>query len=335
MLISIIIPAYNCEKTISSCIQSLLMQTYTNIEIIIVDDGSVDGTYEIVRKYSYTDNRIICVRQDNGGPGAARNSGMKVARGEYFTFVDADDTVEAVYIEKMANAAIKYDLELVISNISVYGKRKKKTSEECTLIEGNRNVKNKVIPLIKNGRLNSPFAKLYKMDIQKKNDVYMPTYNDIGEDLQFNLSYMKYVSRMGLLDVSSYIYYTCNSILTKKYRRNEYDVRVENIKRIEVFFKNSNIENTQFTSYLYLKLMYAECMNMRKHLTKKERFIRIEQLLNKEDIQNAIKELRPEGMIQKVMLFGVQTKKPERIDFVAFVLNIGKVLGKNITRASV
>lgn len=335
MLISIIVPAYNCEKTISSCIESLIEQTYKNIEIIVVDDGSTDNTYNIIQNYVCMDNRIISFRQENRGPGAARNAGMKIAKGQYFAFVDADDIVEAVYIESMIEAADRDNLELVISNVSIYGKNKNKTLGNCIVINGDKKVKSKVVPLIKEGKLNAPIAKLYRLDIQKDNDIYMPTDSDIGEDLQFNLAYIQYVSRMGLLDVNLYTYCTHNSVLTKKYRANEFDIRVKNIKKLEAFLENNCIVDKQFISYLYLKLMYAECMNMRKHLKKEDRLIRIEQLLEKEDVQAAIKELEPMGLLQKVMMFGCKKRSTNRIDFVALVLNIGKELGKNIKRASV
>lgn len=123
-MVTIIIPAYNCEKTISRCIDSLIMQTYKDIEIIVVDDGSLDNTYDIIKRYSHIDNRIIPLKQKNGGPGAARNTGMKFAKGTYFTFVDADDTVEKDYVEKMVVVAKKFKLELVISDIHIYGKKR-------------------------------------------------------------------------------------------------------------------------------------------------------------------------------------------------------------------
>lgn len=335
MVITIIVPAYNCEKTLSKCIDSLIMQTYKKIEIIIVDDGSSDHTYEVMKKYAKIDERIILVRQENGGPGVARNTGMKLATGRYFTFVDSDDTIEKNYIESMLDIAIKYELDLIISGISIYGEKKINTSGGCNIIIGNTDIRSNVISLIKDGKLNAPCAKLYRRDIQEKNEVYMPTNIDIGEDLQFNLSYIQYVTRMGILDLNLYIYYTCNSTLTRKYRNKEYDIRVGSIKGLENFLENSNIKDIQFVSYLYLKLMYAECMNMRKHLKKKERLVRIEQLLAKEDIQKAIEELKPVGVIRKVMMFGVKTRNSKRIDFVAFLLNIGKMLGKNVKRESV
>lgn len=335
-MVTIIIPAYNCEKTISRCIDSLIMQTYKDIEIIVVDDGSLDNTYDIIKRYSHIDNRIIPLKQKNGGPGAARNTGMKFAKGTYFTFVDADDTVEKDYVEKMVVVAKKFKLELVISDIHIYGKKKKfKNSQFCNVISGKENIKSQIIPLIKNGRLNAPFAKLYNLNIQRENNVNMPTNIDIGEDLQFNLAYIQNVSKIGILDVKLYTYYTCNSMLTKKFRINEYDLREKNIKGMQLFLNDNGIDDVQFISYLYLKLMYAECMNMRRYLKKEDRLNRIKVLLTKEEIQKAIKTLKPKGIIQYLVLFGLKTGDCRRIDFIAYIFNVGKLLGNSINRESV
>ncbi|MBE7015319.1 MAG: glycosyltransferase [Ruminococcaceae bacterium] len=101
--VSVIVPVYNGEKTIKSCIESLLSQTLTDLEIIVVNDGSTDGTMDIVSEFS--DNRIKSVTTPNQGQGLARNCGIRVASGEYVGFCDADDTVDATMYEKLYNVA--------------------------------------------------------------------------------------------------------------------------------------------------------------------------------------------------------------------------------------
>lgn len=93
-LLSIIIPVYNAEKYISSCLNSILNQTYTNIEIIIIDDGSTDSSLKICNTFSQTDHRIKIYHKINGGQSSARNVGLKMAKGKYITFVDADDEID-------------------------------------------------------------------------------------------------------------------------------------------------------------------------------------------------------------------------------------------------
>lgn len=89
--ISIIIPAFNAEKSIGGCIESIICQTYCNLQIIIVDDGSSDGTLSVCSKYAAEDDRITVIGQPNGGPSVARNAALKVADGDYLMFADADD----------------------------------------------------------------------------------------------------------------------------------------------------------------------------------------------------------------------------------------------------
>ena len=90
-LISIIIPVYNVEHYLAECLDSVLAQTYKNLEIILVDDGSIDGSGQICDNYAGKDSRIKVIHQTNAGVSAARNKGLKVAKGEYIGFVDADD----------------------------------------------------------------------------------------------------------------------------------------------------------------------------------------------------------------------------------------------------
>ncbi len=101
MKISIIIPAYNAENTIEKCLKSILEQTYKNLEIIVINDGSKDNTFEICKKYSLQDKRIILINQKNHGVSYSRNLGIKKSTGEYITFADADDFLDKNCIETL------------------------------------------------------------------------------------------------------------------------------------------------------------------------------------------------------------------------------------------
>ena len=107
--ISIIVPIYNVEKYLDRCVRSLCNQTLQDIEIILVDDQSPDDCPRMCDEYAKQDSRIIVIHKKNGGLGYARNSGMKVATGEYVAFVDSDDYVDLDMFESMYNSAKKYD----------------------------------------------------------------------------------------------------------------------------------------------------------------------------------------------------------------------------------
>lgn len=111
-LLSIVIPAYNIEKYISRCLDSLINQTYHNLEIIVVNDGSTDNTSIIIDEYSHKDKRIIPIHKDNEGVSIARLVGMKKANGSYVGFVDGDDVVDNDMFELLMNNAKKYDADI-------------------------------------------------------------------------------------------------------------------------------------------------------------------------------------------------------------------------------
>ena len=122
-LISVIVPVYNIELYIEECIKSILNQTYGKIEILLIDDGSTDRSGEICRKYAQIDSRIKVLRKENGGLSSARNYGMNYAMGDYYLFVDGDDTVEEDICQKLWDLLKKENAEIVIS--ALYREKKK------------------------------------------------------------------------------------------------------------------------------------------------------------------------------------------------------------------
>lgn len=115
-LISIIIPIYNVEDYLSACIESIMKQTYNNLEIILVDDGSPDSSPEICDRYEKIDNRIKVIHQKNKGLSGARNTGIDVSKGKYLIFVDSDDTVESSMAEELYKCLKKYNCKMAACN---------------------------------------------------------------------------------------------------------------------------------------------------------------------------------------------------------------------------
>lgn len=113
--ITLIIPIYNVEPYLRTCVDSVLAQTYTNLEIFLVDDGSPDRSGEICDEYARSDARIRVIHKENGGLSDARNVAMDAATGTYITFIDSDDWVSASYIENLYGAISRDDAELAIS----------------------------------------------------------------------------------------------------------------------------------------------------------------------------------------------------------------------------
>lgn len=111
--ISIIIPVYNVEDYLDECILSVVNQTYRNIEIILVNDGSTDRSKEICEKYAVLDNRIIVINKENGGLSSARNAGISKATGEFISFIDSDDYIETTMLDSLRQIIEKYNADIV------------------------------------------------------------------------------------------------------------------------------------------------------------------------------------------------------------------------------
>ena len=108
-LVSIIVPVYNVEKYLKKCVDSIINQTYSNLEIILSDDGSTDQSSSICDEYARRESRIKVIHKANGGLSDARNAGVKIASGKYITFIDSDDYIEKEAIEILVDVAIKYN----------------------------------------------------------------------------------------------------------------------------------------------------------------------------------------------------------------------------------
>lgn len=144
-LISIIVPVYNVLPYVSKCIESILAQTYSNLEIILVDDGATDGSGSILDNYANSDSRIVVIHKENGGQGSARNRGLDVCHGEYVYFIDSDDVMFPECIEKLFEVMLDTVCDVSVCNfhyistdgsiigIGKHNNRVKLTSSICTL----------------------------------------------------------------------------------------------------------------------------------------------------------------------------------------------------------
>lgn len=170
--ISVIVPVYNSSEYIVECVESILGQTYKNLEVILVDDGSTDNSLEICNKLRSLDSRIVVLHQENAGPGAARNKGIEISTGEYIAFVDSDDTVAADMYEALAELAIKHGADLVCSSLN------KNESEVCIKILDREEA---LYARIKTHDISdSSCDKLYRRDLFSKHKY--PTDRSISED---------------------------------------------------------------------------------------------------------------------------------------------------------
>jgi glycosyltransferase involved in cell wall biosynthesis len=169
--ISIIVPVYNSEQYLEKCLLSIIQQTFTNIEIIIVNDGSTDKSKLIIEKYAAMDNRIIVLDKPNGGLGDARNFGISHASGDYIAFVDSDDYIDSTMFEKTYNKAIATNADIVECDFywsyekrNVIDIKKYSNDKENLLLNVRVLVCNKLFKkdLIINNKINFPVGLLYE-----------------------------------------------------------------------------------------------------------------------------------------------------------------------------
>ncbi|WP_251868217.1 glycosyltransferase family 2 protein [Enterococcus malodoratus] len=128
-LISIIVPVYNVEKYLSRCIESIINQTYKNIEILLVDDGSTDSCLRICEKYEKVDSRISVLKKNNGGLSSARNFGFKNSNGIFIVYIDSDDYVSETYISNLYSTILEMDVDIAISNFFLVNENGEKLIE--------------------------------------------------------------------------------------------------------------------------------------------------------------------------------------------------------------
>ena len=154
-LVSIIVPIYNTEEFLDRCLQSIVSQTYKNIEIILVDDGSTDCSLGICKEYASKDNRVKLLSQPNGGASAARNNGLGNAQGDYVMFVDSDDWIELDMVQNLLDAIKAKETDMVVTQVPL-----------DNVIPNSKTLgKMEALPILLNGTWWSPYGKLFDRSI--------------------------------------------------------------------------------------------------------------------------------------------------------------------------
>lgn len=215
-MVSIIVPAYNSEKSLSRCIESILRQICADFELLLIDDGSTDNTQTICDYYAQLDSRVRVYHKNNEGVSSARNLGLKFAKGEYVTFIDSDDWVDQFYITNLLSHSGE-DIDLVIS-YNWYITKYKQEQE----IYPSYKIDNKELfqlMFIQNDMHyhTSPWGKLYKTSIIKQNNLTFDERMHIGEDLVFLYEYMLFSDCIYIASDTNYYYVAdMTQSLTKK-----------------------------------------------------------------------------------------------------------------------
>jgi len=212
--VSIVVPIYNKEATLKRCVKSILAQTFEDFELLLVDDGSTDNSLNLCHELEKKDSRISVFTKKNGGVSSARNKGIKESKGDYISFIDADDYIDEKFLELMLNR-IESDGASVCYICNVYGDDSKSIDRHVfgdTVIDGNKNIyKEIVLPLInhdsdKNQLLQSAANKLYSNKVIKDFSVFFDENLSYAEDYLFNVLFFKNASSVSFVDSVLYFY---------------------------------------------------------------------------------------------------------------------------------
>lgn len=227
-LITVIVPVYNVEKYIKECVDSLIHQTYRNIEIILVDDGSNDNSSKICDDYAAIDSRIKVIHKENAGLGFARNSGLEIATGKYVTFIDSDDMAERDLVERLMKEVAEKKADTCIGGfkrITEDGKVVFQESYAGEVFSGD-DVYNKLFarmlgsaPDAHDAIRMSVWNVLYSMDIIRKHNIRFPSERVfISEDIVWDSDYYRYAQAVSVIESTAYRYRITPGSLTRKYK---------------------------------------------------------------------------------------------------------------------
>lgn len=272
--ISVIIPVYNVEKFLPQCLSSIVHQTYKNLEIIIVDDGSPDNSEQIYTYYANNDKRIKVIKQKNAGISVARNTGIKHATGDYIHFIDSDDYIDLDYYEKMISAIQNTNPDIIAGGvISQNGKSYSIQYKTRTILT---TLSEKF--LITNALLNcTVWRYLFRRKFLLDNNLKFPD-NKIFEDILFTPDAIRLANYIITVPDTNYHYvFNKNSILNKKYSQNHEQqyifaeqvrdkfIQTYNLEDIYSFNKRTDISTYKIIAFKIFKTILNHETNEKKY----------------------------------------------------------------------
>lgn len=304
-LVSIIIPIYNVESYLKRCIESVINQTYKNLEIILVNDGSTDNCGTICDKYKNKDNRIKVIHKKNGGLSDARNAGIEIATGKYLTFIDSDDYVSIDYIEYMINMLEEKKAQLAICKVKEVWPNSKLKDEAYTKIQVLNSKQTFENLLLDKGIEVSSYAKLYSIDLFKK--LRFPK-GKVYEDTAIIYKIIANANRIVYGDKYCYYYISREGSISKHKEFNSSEIDyIEHTEQMLNFIRKryKNLKIPVYRYYVYYKFRILKMLVFTKPRNKK---------MEKQIIEDIKK-------YQKIVFKYKETPKKDKIAII--LLNLG------------
>lgn len=289
-LVSIIMPVYNTEKFVASAIEDILNQTFSDFELIIVDDCSNDGSGKICDLFAGLDIRIkVFHMHENKGASYARNFALDIAAGKYVSFLDSDDRFDCDLLYKAVDSLKKSPADAVVFGVEEFQfgkkgrlKRKKKICPEEIILKNEQEVRNYAAELEKAGLYGYPCNKLYDMDTIKKSGARFPDIK-FNEDIIFNIDFFEQVKKCNLLNFAPYKYMKrFESSTTSRFIGTYYEDIMLKIEKLYLQFTEWNIMDgkaggivaAEYVRYIFSSLMRNCDKRAHMNLHKRKAFLR-------------------------------------------------------------
>ncbi|NLG02826.1 MAG: glycosyltransferase [Clostridia bacterium] len=267
--VSVIVPVYQVEETyLRQCIESVLKQTLSSIELILVDDGSTDASAVIIEEYRKNDDRVITLHQKNQGVSAARNNGLRIARGEWVTFVDSDDYIAHDNCQCVYERAMEDQLDVLLwGSYKCYGEENKRYmpyTEDIRLFSEKQKEQLQLKTMVGNLSIyeapssqfgsGSACSKLYRRSFLTEHQLYYPEQIKRAEDVNFNIRVFDAAKRIGYLNQHFYYYRQLSSSATYVYREHGIDVFTSALMGLKQFISETNKPE------LFWQVFYMRCI---------------------------------------------------------------------------
>lgn len=259
--ISIIVPVFNAEKSLSRCVESIINQTYPNWELLLIDDGSEDDSFAVSKSLSLNDERIRLLSQAHQGVASARNLAITHAKGKYICMIDSDDKVEPDYLESLYNYRF-YDMVICGYFVDKYNKEREMIKQEeyipisCNLTSFRQ--RNELLPLFMSGMIHSNWNKLFKASIISNNQLRYISV-PVNEDYLFMIDYLKHCNSLITINKPLYHWIRNEGEKTGVDSMPDNLLEIYNLAQIKTreFYGDYLIaDSTQYYSYCYIIQKY-------------------------------------------------------------------------------
>ncbi len=292
-IVSVIVPIYKTpEKLLHACLKSIINQTYKNLEIILIDDGSPDNCPKICDEYAEKDIRIKVIHKQNSGVSAARNTGLKIAKGEYIQFVDSDDWIDSNMIEKMLEKIEKNKADLVICGFKVHKMNGYIAEKKYIdfIIKTKEDLSKHFLFLYSKYLIQLSPNKLYKKECIYD---YFDENMSYGEDTKFVVQFIEKNKKIVIIKDTFYNYIELSNGLSKQNKKIELDFLILQHNMMLNFCKNQLIEYTDLTSlneyFIKYILIRMRTLINSKEIIKKKKIDILKEWVEIKEVKEAIK----------------------------------------------